>query len=47
MDFSVAIDAALADVVADATTNLQAVAPYVLGIAGLSLIWKFVRSKVR
>lgn len=46
MDISVALTAALADVVADFTTNLSAIIPAVLGLAAVTMVWHRVRAQV-
>lgn len=45
-DISTALTAALSTVVADFTTNLEAIIPAVLGIAGVLMVWRRVKSQV-
>jgi hypothetical protein len=46
LDLSTAITAALSSVVADFTTNLEAIIPTVLGLAGVVMVWRRVRGQV-
>jgi hypothetical protein len=45
-DISIALTAALSSVVADFTTNLEAIIPTILGLAGVVMVWRRIRGQV-
>jgi hypothetical protein len=45
-DISAALGTALTSVVADFTSNLEAIIPAVLGLAAVTMVWHRVRAQV-